>query len=226
MNKVFRRGGIEFLAVFLGIALSLWVDDYREERELNNRLNDDLKKIYSEIQSNIRNIENIIRQNNNFLDYEEKLLMILNGDATYNFDVVISIIDSIRWPTFFGETTAYSASVSSGRFNTSEDDTLVRNISLLYEHYFIRLNLNGDILDKKAFEFNSKHSINFNKAIFKQQKVDTLGLSKYFFSNDFHNGLLSAYEIRKDYYMKRLDDTRNQLYKVKSIYDNSYFDSL
>ena len=226
MNKVFRRGGIEFLAVFLGIALSLWVDDYREDRELNNRLNDDLKKIYSEVQSNIQNIEYIIRLNNNFLDHEEKLLMILNGDATYNFDNVINIIDSIRWPTFFGETTAYSASVSSGRFNTSENDTLVRNISLLYEHFFVRLTLNGDILDQKAFEFNSKHSINFNKAIFKQQKVDTLGLSKYFFSNDFHNGLLSAYEIRKDYYMKRLDDTRNQLYKVKSIYDNSYFDSL
>tara|TARA_B100000424_G_scaffold207478_1_gene164755 strand:+ start:253 stop:933 length:681 start_codon:yes stop_codon:yes gene_type:complete len=226
MNKVFKRGSIEFLAVFLGIALSLWVDDYREDRELNNRLNDDLKKIYSEVQSNIQNIENIIRQNNNFLDHEEKLLMILNGDATYNFDNVINIIDSIRWPTFFGETTAYSASVSSGRFNTSENDTLVRNISLLYEHFFVRLTLNGDILDQKAFEFNSKHSINFNKAIFKQQKVDTLGLSKYFFSNDFHNGLLSAYEIRKDYYMKRLDDTRNQLYKVKSIYDNSYFDSL
>ena len=226
MNKVFKRGSIEFLAVFLGIALSLWVDDYREDRELNNRLNDDLRKIYSEVQSNIQNIENIIRQNNNFLDHEEKLLMILNGDATYNFDNVINIIDSIRWPTFFGETTAYSASVSSGRFNTSENDTLVRNISLLYEHFFVRLTLNGDILDQKAFEFNSKHSINFNKAIFKQQKVDTLGLSKYFFSNDFHNGLLSAYEIRKDYYMKRLDDTRNQLYKVKSIYDNSYFDSL
>ena len=226
MNKVFKRGSIEFLAVFLGIALSLWVDDYREERELNNRLNDDFKKIYSEVQSNIRNIENIIRKNKTFLEHEERLLMILNGDAKYNFNSVVSIIDSIRWPTFFGETTAYSASVSSGRFNTSEEDTLVRNISLLYEHYFIRLSLNGDILDKKAFEFNSKHSINFNKAIFKQQKVDTLGLGKYFFSNDFHNGLLSAYEIRKDYYMKRLDDTRNQLYKVKLIYDNSYFNRL
>ena len=67
MNKVFKRGSIEFLAVFLGIALSLWVDDYREERELNNRLNDDFKKIYFEVQSNIRNIENIIRKNKTFL---------------------------------------------------------------------------------------------------------------------------------------------------------------
>ena len=41
MKNIFARGGIEFLAVFLGIALSLWVDDYREDRELRNRLEDD-----------------------------------------------------------------------------------------------------------------------------------------------------------------------------------------
>ena len=118
MKNILARGGIEFLAVFLGIALSLWVDDYREERELNNRLNDDFKKIYFEVQSNIRNIENIIRKNRTFLEHEERLLMILNGDAKYNFNSVVSIIDSIRWPTFFGETTAYNTSLSSGRFNT------------------------------------------------------------------------------------------------------------
>ena len=27
MKNILARGGIEFLAVFLGIALSLWVDD-------------------------------------------------------------------------------------------------------------------------------------------------------------------------------------------------------
>ncbi len=29
MRTILARGGIEFLAVFLGIALSLWVDDFR-----------------------------------------------------------------------------------------------------------------------------------------------------------------------------------------------------
>ena len=111
MKKVLTRGGIEFIAVFLGIALSLWVDDFREERELNDRLKDDLRKIYWEVQSNIQNIENIIRKNKTYSKHEEDLLMILNGDAEYDFGRVVNIIDSIRWPTFFGETTAYSASV-------------------------------------------------------------------------------------------------------------------
>ena len=60
MKSIISRGGIEFLAVFLGIVLSLWVDDYRENKELNERLMEDYKKIYLEVNSNITNIENII----------------------------------------------------------------------------------------------------------------------------------------------------------------------
>tara|TARA_A100000164_G_C21209680_1_gene453241 strand:+ start:82 stop:195 length:114 start_codon:yes stop_codon:yes gene_type:complete len=30
MKSILTRSGVEFLAVFLGIALSLWVDDYTE----------------------------------------------------------------------------------------------------------------------------------------------------------------------------------------------------
>jgi hypothetical protein len=45
MKNILARGGIEFLAVFLGIALSLWVDDYQEEKDIKIRLMDDYKKI-------------------------------------------------------------------------------------------------------------------------------------------------------------------------------------
>ena len=123
----------------------------------------------------------------------------------------------------FGETTAYRSSVSSGRFNTSKNDSLVRQLSRLYEHFFVRLKLNGDILDKQAFAFAGDHAKKFNKAKFKQSSVDTLSLTKYFFSNDFHNGLLGTHEIRKNYYMNCLKDTNNQLNKVKSTYQKHYF---
>ena len=46
MRNILAKGGVEFLAVFLGIALSLWVDDYREEKELSNRITDDYENIY------------------------------------------------------------------------------------------------------------------------------------------------------------------------------------
>ena len=46
MKNILARGGVEFVAVFLGIALSLWVDDYREEKELSDRITDDYENIY------------------------------------------------------------------------------------------------------------------------------------------------------------------------------------
>ena len=104
MKTILARGGIEFLAVFLGIALSLWVDDFREERELKERLNDDLIKIYSEVLANITNIESIIGSNEVYLSHEEKLLKILNKEIDFNFDNSLQLISDIRWPTFFGET--------------------------------------------------------------------------------------------------------------------------
>jgi hypothetical protein len=221
MKNIFARGGIEFLAVFLGIALSLWVDDYREERELKNRLEDDFQKIYKEVQSNIKNIDNIIKKNRNHLKSESKLLDIINQKEKYSFDKSIDLIDGLKWPTFFGETTAYRTSIASGRFNTSDRDTLVRSISLLYEHYFVRLTLNGDILDQRAFDFLTKYAVKFNKPRFNQQNIDTLKLEKYFFSDEFHNGLLSTHDIRKNYYMHRLNETKNHLNRVQKIFDSS-----
>ena len=92
MKSIISRGGIEFLAVFLGIVLSLWVDDYREDKELNERLTEDYKQIYLEVNSNITNIENIISQNENYKENEEHLLKILNKESLFNFDKVISLI--------------------------------------------------------------------------------------------------------------------------------------
>ena len=83
MKNILAKGGVEFLAVFLGIVLSLWVDDYREDKELNERLMEDYKKIYLEVNSNITNIENIISQNENYKENEEHLLKILNKESLF-----------------------------------------------------------------------------------------------------------------------------------------------
>ena len=129
--------------------------------------------------SNIENIDNIINLNNDI--QSGKLIEILNQEAKYNFKEMIGLINKIDSKTFFGESTAYKASVSSGRFNTSDDYKLVRNISRLYEHFFVRLDLNGNMLDKIVINFSDDFSSNFNKARFNQTNIDTLQLKKLFF---------------------------------------------
>ena len=220
MNNLFTRGGIEFLAVFIGIVLSLWVDDWREERELRSRLNEDYKKIHNEVKADILNIDSIIYSNQVHIKNEEYLLSIINNKNNFNFDKVVGIIATIVSPTFFGNNAAYSSSVASGRFNTSNKSDIANEISKLYEHYYKRLILNGDLLDQRSVDFNRDYSIKFFRPIYNQTNIDTINLTKYFFSEDFHNGLLRNHHFRKVNYMKRLLQTKKQMIKVKKELDN------
>ena len=45
MKNLFMRGGIEFMAVLLGISASLWLENNRTERELKSQLNQSLKAL-------------------------------------------------------------------------------------------------------------------------------------------------------------------------------------
>ena len=41
MNKILARGGIEFLAVLLGITMSFNVDEWKQDKEIEKRLKSD-----------------------------------------------------------------------------------------------------------------------------------------------------------------------------------------
>ena len=109
MKNILVRGGIEFLAVFLGIALSLWVNDWQEDREIQKRLMEDYKKIHMEVKTDIDNIENILGLNEKIIQTEEYLLATINAEIDFNYDTVIQNIFQVISPTFFGNQSAYSA---------------------------------------------------------------------------------------------------------------------
>ena len=220
LRKIVSKGGVEFVAVFLGIALSLWVDDWREEKEIIARLQDDYKKIHSEIKKDIVNLDNIIRFNQKHIKTEKYLLSVINKEKEFNFNKIIRSIDSLDSPTFFGNQSAYSSSLTSGRINISKKPIIISEISLLYEHFYKRLTLNGDILDERISDFNRIYSINFFKPIYKQTGVDSVKLKNYFFSDEFHNGLLIFHDFRSTNYISRLNQTMNQIKKVDSLLDN------
>jgi len=224
VKNILARGGIEFLAVFLGIALSLWVDDYRESKEINGRLFDDYQKIYAEVKSNIHNINSIINKNNDMLNTEEFLLNVLDGYLIYKESEISREVYKIVSPTFFGRTSAYKASVSSGRFNFSKHNKIIKEVSLLYEHHFTRLTLNGDLFDNRMHDFKYDFALPFFKPNYAKNNLDSEALKKYFFSDRFHNGVLYFHDFRKNSYINRLLETKDQLLKVKKIFED-YFAS-
>ena len=41
MKNILARGGIEFLAVLFGITISLWVEDSRENKHIQDKVSED-----------------------------------------------------------------------------------------------------------------------------------------------------------------------------------------
>jgi len=222
MKNILARGGIEFLAVFLGIALSLWVDDYQEEKDIKIRLMDDYKKIHSEIKQDILHIDTLITSNMKILDSEVYLLKILDRKEKFHFETVVTIVSNLIAPTFFGNLSAYTSSVASGRFNISTENEITQKVSKLYEHYYKRLVLNGDLIDQRSEAFDREHALEFFKPGYNATNIDSAYIKKYFFGNKFHNGLLLFHDFRKRNYLKRLNDTKLVLIEVDLIF-KSFF---
>ena len=222
MKNILARGGIEFLAVFLGIALSLWVDDYQEEKDIKIRLMDDYKKIHSEIKQDILHIDTLITSNMKILDSEVYLLKILDRKEKFHFDTVVTIVSNLLAPTFFGNLSAYTSSVASGRFNISTENEIIQKVSKLSEHYYKRLVLNGDLIDQRSEAFDREHALEFFKPGYNATNIDSAYIKKYFFGNKFHNGLLLFHDFRKRNYLKRLNDTKLVLIEVDLIF-KSFF---
>ncbi len=59
MKNILARGGIEFLAVLFGITISLWVEDSRQNSDMQKKIIDDYKNIQEEIALDIENIDRI-----------------------------------------------------------------------------------------------------------------------------------------------------------------------
>ena len=53
MKNILARGGIEFLAVLLGITISLWVDEMRVNSNEEKQFRNDLMAIHNELESDL-----------------------------------------------------------------------------------------------------------------------------------------------------------------------------
>ena len=62
MKNILARGGIEFLAVFIGIVLSLWVDDRRDLNTVRENNHKTLKSLKNEVNLRVDYIDKKIIQ--------------------------------------------------------------------------------------------------------------------------------------------------------------------
>ena len=133
MKNILARGGIEFLAVFLGIALSLWVDDYRNKINTKNEIKSLLDALALELTENKETLDYIIKS----IDYNIKFTdRLIETDALVNQSV--SSKDSIWNANIIPlsnklSKSAYDNFVSSGLIYKINDEKLIYEIQTIYE---------------------------------------------------------------------------------------------
>ncbi len=216
MKNILARGGIEFFAVLFGITISLWVEDWREDKDIQKKIAEDYINIKQEVKIDIENIENIILSIEGQINSLNKLIQYNEKKIDFNDSDVINNLKKITSPTFFGTQTAYNTSVSSGRLNFSKDMSVSNEISVLYEHFYKRLDTNSQIYDLRNQKLKSDYFMEFFQVTVGKQEISD-SIKSVFFSTKTRNALYWILEFVENFYIYRLKDTKNQMLKTEQL---------
>ena len=132
MKNILAKGGIEFVAVFLGIGLSLWVDEYqksKEARKLNNQI---LRRLHDNLEADSTDAVWNHEAHHFAKRGSEKVIEWCNNGQKGQ-DSIDIFISSLAITTFFvNNVEEYNALKSSGRMELIKNEELVKK---LHEYY-------------------------------------------------------------------------------------------
>ena len=169
MKNVLARGGIEFIAVFLGIALSLWVDEYRENNEIQRLNNSILNRLYDNLESDSTNFTWVINAHKTSLKSCNSINKWIDSNQNIHDSVNIHIsrvaINTFTW----ANKEEYSSLKTSGRLDLIKNEELVKT---LHEYYSqiefaqkVEDDLNSDWIQNEFIPFIADYSNYFGNPI-------------------------------------------------------------
>ena len=218
MKNTLTRGGVEFLAVLFGITISLWVEDWRQDRDIQDKILEDYINIRDEIEIDIKYIDRIIASVDKQSELLKTLIKYSNKELNFEEEKILTFLQEVTAPTFFGSLTAYKASVSSGRLNFSTEQNISNEISLLYEHFYKRLDTNSEIYDQRLQILKRDYFIDFYSLIHGKNEFNE-NTRSIFLSDKMENAMYWILDYVENFYTNRLSDTRIQMINTKNSID-------
>ncbi|MDB9722408.1 hypothetical protein OAA83_00585 [Candidatus Marinimicrobia bacterium] len=149
MKNILARGGIEFIAVLLGITGSLWVDESRQEKEKEKQLQSDIIAIHNELLSDIVMIDSNLIYNQKMYNDVINLLSIMektkiNQEA---LDTIPFFNRGIETRSYFGKKSAYLSAKSGGNLNRFNSNQAIQEMSKLYDNAYARMEMVNVAID-------------------------------------------------------------------------------
>ena len=217
MKNIFARGGIEFLAVLLGISLSLWVDENSTKKEIHQALQKDLINIRADLKKDINEIQRIDSLKTKGLDQIRIYLDIKNDKrqiSDINTKLLLKNYGNISY-TFFPMGSSYLVALNSGRLNYIEDLELIVVLSKYYQNSYERIKTNNYMFD----EFLNKNFFRYRSII--ENKKTLEGKIAVIKSEEFFEYIIEARDRILVYQNYVLGDMNNSASKLLEIIEKN-----
>ena len=180
MKNILLRGGIEFLAVLLGITGSLYIDRLNNENEIKDETRDSFISLIAELDENINNLELW----HSHIEISLNQFEILLGTNNYS-----SLTNKELDRMFFYTLSSFGEKMRSSIFNSMEssgliykiDDKKIRN--LILELYQITYTRHDWLLDFDQVRFQQMFELVANEFIFDDKPT----INKGFWNLDWAN---------------------------------------
>ena len=222
MEKLLTRGGVELIAVVLGITLSLWVDDKKELSVVKKNNVKTLKSIKAEVALRIKYIDRKMDQYKRDIEVGEYIIKNWNK---IDYDSIASITKNDRdiiltlkaYRAINLPISIYNSLNSDGSIGKLEQDSIKIILNDLYEVF------PAHIVDGVENERVLYHS--FNEYIIKNYPIivnDAVGKKEYddynrFFDDDVVLGyVLEKTHLRK-FILKLITNYYNRLIKLEKM---------
>ncbi len=183
MKNILARGGIEFLAVLLGISASLWIDNNNKEADLDAQR----QAVYRLLENQVSELIDYVEERKIF--YEKQILRhdhLLNNWESIDFDTVqdkraytqdISfVIDNSFRPDF----TMYETLKNDGKLNLIDLET-VNKFGRVYKfvnNIYDLQKKEGEWRDLLEKYFTNKYSDHLKRLSFYRNFLELLNLTK------------------------------------------------
>ena len=232
MKNMITRGGIEFLAVLLGITGSLFIEDKNNERELNEQISSSLHALKGELLTNSKML-------NNFKNYIPKRLpeldFVIRADSLHYLST--NELDryyqtsTTNWGRKMNDR-VFTSMEASGLIYKIDSDSLRNGILNLYQtvygryHYLIDYDLThiqkfDDIILSSDFDLRDDANSNSWQWVMDWSNKDNI---KQFKENKHFRNFLIANRANKRLFLRvlptHIDETNKTIQLINNYINN------
>ena len=227
MKEYVVKYSFEFVVIFLGILISLYFEDARQDRVENERKNKSIEQLINVIDQDINQINNFIKLQEVSLESSDILYDNLNNEINLSEEKIMYHISSVgrALKSFFPQEGIFNQLISSDLIKRIKSETLKTKLFKLFNEDLRRHDVHTKEYDDFFLDFNYKLSVNFfleHNWKTDVSEVDQIEILKYRFNNKFYESdefFGNLIESRKNIkaYLNELNELKLKCSDLKSL---------